>query len=118
MNKKLREDMMVLKGMMEAIRFPLHWINEQVSQPFYDLLDNIGERYDSIISELFDDTTSVCAHEWEFPENLQVAYCKSCGDFGPQSLIMQEVCPHNLFEISGKKVFCVRCKKYFNKEDV
>jgi len=55
MNQKLRDQMMELKGMLEAISFPLVWKNEDQSTAYYDLIDSISSRYEDILKQLLGD---------------------------------------------------------------
>jgi hypothetical protein len=51
-NDKTRSDMFQLLGMIEAIRFPLVWSNnETTSQAYYDLIDSIRDQYIKILKE-------------------------------------------------------------------
>lgn len=55
MNQKLRDDMMMLKGRLEAIGFPLVWESITNKQAYYDLIDSINEEYESILRRIFED---------------------------------------------------------------
>ena len=53
MNSKLREDMYILMGKLEAIRFPLIWNGDtNQSQGYYDLIDAIYNDYERILERL------------------------------------------------------------------
>lgn len=52
MNQKLRDDMMRIKGKMEALCFPL---TPDYGNGFGDLVDSINGEYESILKRLFED---------------------------------------------------------------
>ena len=54
-DQKLRDDMLALYGMFNAISLPLVWNATNESQAYYDLIDNMLEQYKSILSRLFKD---------------------------------------------------------------
>lgn len=46
-DKKLKQDMMIILGMLEAASYPL--CSGDGNSPYYDLIDTIKEQYISII---------------------------------------------------------------------
>lgn len=51
MNRKLRDKMYKIFGMIEALRFP----TTDVEPPFYDLIESIAAQYEDVLKELADD---------------------------------------------------------------
>lgn len=47
---KLRQNMILLLGQMEAIRFPICG-TDKLNQGYYDLIDSIYERYVNILKQ-------------------------------------------------------------------
>lgn len=54
-NLKLRDEMILLLGQIEAIRFPIIWQAGENSnnQAYYDLIDNIRDTYVKILNQIF-----------------------------------------------------------------
>lgn len=51
-DKKLIHDMLTLLGNIQAICFPLMWIEDNgMNQPYYDLIDSIKEQYVRILEK-------------------------------------------------------------------
>jgi hypothetical protein len=54
MTRDLRDNMMLLLGQIEAIRYPFVWNGDNVSQQaYYDLIDSIKSQYIKILGELW-----------------------------------------------------------------
>lgn len=55
-HQKTRDDMMQILGMLKSIGFPLgDTDNTGFNTAYYDLVDNIAERYEAVLKELFPD---------------------------------------------------------------
>lgn len=49
MNDKIKTDMLILLGQLEAIRFPILNTSDGINQPYYDLIDHIHSQYVNIL---------------------------------------------------------------------
>lgn len=49
-DEKLRDEMMILKGKIEALQFPIF---EEKNNGIYDLIDSICKEYDHVLERLF-----------------------------------------------------------------
>lgn len=50
MNPKTRDEMLIILGLLEAIRFPI--IPSEFNNGYYDLIEMIVNRYKSVLTEL------------------------------------------------------------------